>query len=189
MEKNRVEEIFQSRIVRLGAKWRILLLLRQNLQCDSMGEYQCFLSEDEVLSLIKRVDCSDPQRKTRDFWDQCYERLLPFIAEKPTDGLLKYIMLHGYLLNTFFRVLGEDELRHNRPLQRKLCEIEKGECGMFTPKFSFLFFHYAVRYDLDDDLLDELLRDEQKYGCLLSVYKDSRHVKNTTGILGGRGLW
>ncbi len=173
-EKNRVEKALRYRLFGLGKWFRISKLFGETL-IDDGEKKTCLLSEEEVMSLLERVDRSDPKKRKIDWFDLCFERLIPFLPMFPSDEPLVFISKYGYLEQTFWNVLDNDgNIGRDVFFQYRLCEVTSSrKAGLFYPKFGNLLFGYIQRYDLLPQVKDALF-DNPMYARVVLCYKTAR---------------
>lgn len=168
MHKNRVKQALAPRWFGLGSNFRIKRLLNETL-IKKDNKLECLLSEEEIMTLLELVPLTNPISRTHSFEDECFKRLIPYLLTCKYDKPFKYLNTYGWLEKTFFDVLEKEKITPDIQFQRKICEVELYFDSIYCTKFSNLFYNYAKRYTLDEQLLAELKKDS-KYAEVLKTY-------------------
>lgn len=93
--KNRIEKAMEYYFFGWGEHYRILRLLKQR---------RFDLSEQEVMSLLGLLDCSDPKKRKPNEADEYFKYLVPIIDKY--DPALKFVNTYGYITETYVGLLG-----------------------------------------------------------------------------------
>ena len=176
MKENRVKKALEMRFWGLGAKHRVKRLLNGVLDSEKTSVQP--LSEDEVMALLKCMSLSNPEYRPREFWDDCFERIAPYIVLSLYEKPLNFISTYGYLQDTFLEILRKGGLYDNLKFQQKLCEVD----ACMRPKFANLLWGYARRWSLPQTLEKEIVSDK-KYAQVKSAYSSARNITERKGAI------
>ena len=137
------------------------------------NKLECLLSEEEIMTLLELVPLANSIEREPSFEDECFKRLIPYLLTCKYDKPFKHLNTYGWLEKTFFEVLEKKEITPDIKFQRKICEVELYFDSIYCTKFSNLFYNYAKRYTLDEQLLAELKKDS-KYEGVLNTYANAK---------------
>lgn len=174
-EKNRVEEALRYHWLGMGRMIRLYRLLKDVFIRDGEAK-TCLLSEEEVMSLLKRVDKSDPSVRMVDVWDGYFEQLIPFLPTFPFDEPLIYVAKYWHLTEIFLKLLDKQNIGTDVSFQYRLCEVRLSSVtGEYYPKFGNLLFGYVKRYDLLPEVKVALF-DKPMYARIVLLYEAARSI-------------
>lgn len=108
--ENRVEKALEEHFMGFGSYHRVMKLLKN---------HRFDLSESEILSLINRMDFSNPKLRGQNVYDEYFRYLVP-VVEKYADSL-KMVNTYGYVCDVYIDLLGETT--NSLTMQTKCVEL------------------------------------------------------------------
>lgn len=125
------------------------------------------LTESQVMRILNKMDKTDPKKRVQNCFDVRFAQLVPALHHY--DKALDFISRHGYVCDTYFRLLkGADK---NAALQRQFCKLDYHEfSGLYFAEYSSLLCEYFKRWDLLPEVKAEIFGDE-RYQDVARIYK------------------
>ena len=123
--------------------------------------------EAKVKEVLRNLDKTDPNERFADKWDKEFKKICPILYRH--DGALYFVDWYGYICNTFFENLRQEDFE-NLEFQRKMCRVQvNGVTGVWYCQYRLLLYYFLKHHDFDDVIKQELLEDQTKK-VIIDVY-------------------
>lgn len=124
-------------------------------------------SSEEVMSVLWRVDFSNPKQRGRNSFDECFSLLLP-VFEKHKEALA-YLNKYGWLGEAYLEQYPDAEVCY--AFQIKLCESYHSPLtGLYRPCYGNLLCAFLRRYDFLEHVKEKIF-SEKCYEGVVALYQ------------------
>lgn len=120
-----------------------------------------------VMSVLHRLDCTDPRKRSLNVYDRKFLKLVPHLHKY--SFALSFLNRYGHVCDTYFEALKDAD--KNAYLQMCLCDVERFKFSdRYYARYSNLVCCYLKRWDFLPEVKAKIFKDD-KYHHVIDIYR------------------